>query len=36
MAENQSSVEALIANSGKTDPKMGEAFGNIPKSYYDT
>ena len=28
------SMAALIANSAKTDPKMWEAIGNIPKAYY--
>ena len=29
------SMAALIANSAKTDPKMWEAIGNIPKAYYE-
>jgi hypothetical protein len=28
-------MASLIANSGKTDPKMWEAIGNIPKAYYE-
>lgn len=29
------SIDELIANGAKTDPKMWEAFGNIPKAYYE-
>jgi hypothetical protein len=29
------SIDELIANSAKTDPKMWEAFSNIPRAYYE-
>ncbi len=28
-------ITELLANAAKTDPKMWEAIGNIPKAYYE-
>ena len=28
-------ITKLLANAAKTDPKMWEAIGNIPKAYYE-